>query len=44
MTTKPTLERDFEAAIEAWLVERAVRLHRWMVVPTLPSKHVLTRG
>ena len=23
MTTKPTLERDFEAAIEAWLVERA---------------------
>ena len=24
MTTKPTLERDFEAAIEAWLVVRAV--------------------
>ena len=23
MTAKPTLERDFEAAIEAWLVERA---------------------
>lgn len=38
MTTKPTLEKAFEAAIVAWLVVRAVRLHRWMVVTTLPSK------
>ena len=31
MTTKPTLEKAFEATIEAWLVDRAVRLQRWMV-------------